>query len=266
MGPKQIRQITPVLITSPPGVSDDALQNYKVGSLVYSISDQTFYECSDATVGAAVWGAVSFGGGGTPGGADTEVQFNDGGAFGGDAGFTFDKATGLVNIGSLTAGRGVLADASKNLTSDGIGETRVAYNTSTQAVTSTSETNITALVLSVAANKKYLVEVAIATECSGASGILFGHKFPTGSTFKLTHSGRTSAAAATMNLGNVYTANTGLINNPVNTAASATGSYVASCLLVTTNAGNYQLTFASVSGAQTSTIREYGHIKLTEIP
>src|ERR1019366_5612614 len=29
------------------------------------------------------------GGGGTPGGSDTQVQFNDGGVFGGNAGFTF---------------------------------------------------------------------------------------------------------------------------------------------------------------------------------
>lgn len=389
----QLRQLTVVLIASPPGVNDDALQNYMVGSTVYSISDQTFYECSDNTPGAAVWGAVSFGGG-TPGGSDGDVQFNDGGVFGGEADFHWDdvskklsvngndsmtvngtaitthlqvhgddgltetevelhrhgataaagatlygarsrgseatptvvqdadtllsliavgfdgtdyataariraivngtpgnndmpgawifetsadggqtltermriKQDGAVNIDGLTASRGVLADASKNLKSDGIGETRAAYNSTTQAVTSATETDITALVLSVGANKKYLVEIAIATECSGTSGIVFGHKFPAGSTFKLTHSGRTNSSIATMNLGNVYTANTGLINNPVNTNASATGSYVASCLLVTTNSGNYQLTFASVNGAQTSTIREYGHIKLTEIP
>jgi len=34
--------------------------------------------------------------GGSPGGADTNVQFNDGSSFGGDGGFTFDKTTGIV--------------------------------------------------------------------------------------------------------------------------------------------------------------------------
>lgn len=36
------------------------------------------------------------GGGGTPGGSDTQVQFNDSSAFGGDAQFTFNKTSGLV--------------------------------------------------------------------------------------------------------------------------------------------------------------------------
>lgn len=40
------------------------------------------------------------GGGGTPGGSDTQVQFNDGGAFGGDSGFTFTKASDLLTIGA----------------------------------------------------------------------------------------------------------------------------------------------------------------------
>lgn len=39
-------------------------------------------------------------GGGSPGGSDTQVQFNDGGAFGGDAGLTWDKTTDTLTIGS----------------------------------------------------------------------------------------------------------------------------------------------------------------------
>jgi hypothetical protein len=38
--------------------------------------------------------------GGTPGGSDTQVQFNDGGVFGGDAGLTFNKTTGRLTVGS----------------------------------------------------------------------------------------------------------------------------------------------------------------------
>ena len=33
-----------------------------------------------------------------PGGSDTQVQFNDGGAFGGKAGFTFNKTTDALNV------------------------------------------------------------------------------------------------------------------------------------------------------------------------
>ena len=43
---------------------------------------------------------AGLGGGGTPGGSSTQVQINDGGAFYGDANFTYDKATGYVSIGA----------------------------------------------------------------------------------------------------------------------------------------------------------------------
>jgi len=48
----------------------------------------------------------SGGGGGSPGGSDTEVQFNDGGNFGGDANFIFDKTTSSLKVAGGT-GAGV---------------------------------------------------------------------------------------------------------------------------------------------------------------
>ena len=44
---------------------------------------------------------VGAGGGGaaTPGGADTQVQFNDGGALGGDAGLSYNKTTDKLTVG-----------------------------------------------------------------------------------------------------------------------------------------------------------------------
>jgi len=51
--------------------------------------------------GGAAWEAAA-GGGGTPGGSDTQVQFNDGGAFGGDSGFTFDKTNNTLGLGGGT--------------------------------------------------------------------------------------------------------------------------------------------------------------------
>ena len=44
------------------------------------------------------------GGGGTPGGSDKQVQFNDAGSFGGDAGFTYDKSTQTVTLGTASNG------------------------------------------------------------------------------------------------------------------------------------------------------------------
>jgi hypothetical protein len=50
-------------------------------------------------VGQTLDGFISSGGGGgTPGGATTQVQFNDGGAFGGSERLTFNKTTGLTQL------------------------------------------------------------------------------------------------------------------------------------------------------------------------
>ena len=50
--------------------------------------------------GDGTWSTPAGGGGsGTPGGTDTQVQFNDGGSFGGNAGFTYDKTTDVLSLG-----------------------------------------------------------------------------------------------------------------------------------------------------------------------
>jgi hypothetical protein len=57
----------------------------------------TLYSCPVA--GKWYGTAISAsGGGGTPGGSDTYVQFNDGGAFGGDSGMTYNKTTDKLTI------------------------------------------------------------------------------------------------------------------------------------------------------------------------
>lgn len=47
---------------------------------------------------------TAVGGGGTPGGSDTQVQFNDGGVFGGDADLVYDKTTGEFHVGPAARG------------------------------------------------------------------------------------------------------------------------------------------------------------------
>jgi hypothetical protein len=45
------------------------------------------------------WTAMTGGGGnGSPGGANTQIQYNDAGAFGGTSGFTFNKISNVVNM------------------------------------------------------------------------------------------------------------------------------------------------------------------------
>jgi hypothetical protein len=59
--------------------------------------------------GNLTWTAQSGGGGnGSPGGANTQIQYNDSGLFGGNVGFTFNEITGTVNI---PGGLSVVANA-----------------------------------------------------------------------------------------------------------------------------------------------------------
>lgn len=44
---------------------------------------------------------ITGGGGGTPGGSDTQIQFNDGGSFGGNSAAIFQKTTGLTTLQNL---------------------------------------------------------------------------------------------------------------------------------------------------------------------
>ena len=46
-------------------------------------------------------GTATLTGGGTPGGSNTQVQFNDSGSFGGDAGLTYNKTTNILSINAL---------------------------------------------------------------------------------------------------------------------------------------------------------------------
>ena len=55
--------------------------------------------------GNLTWTAGGGGGGnGSPGGSNTQVQFNDAGDFGGDSGFTYDKNTNTLTVENISAG------------------------------------------------------------------------------------------------------------------------------------------------------------------
>lgn len=56
------------------------------------------------------------GGGGVPGGLNTQVQFNDSGSFGGDAELTYDKTTNLLTVGGAVHTSTIQAHTSAGLT------------------------------------------------------------------------------------------------------------------------------------------------------
>ena len=64
-----------------------------------SSAGNTVWFESDQAQGIIYIGASGGGGGaGTPGGSDTQVQFNDSSAFGGDAGMTYNKTTDVLTV------------------------------------------------------------------------------------------------------------------------------------------------------------------------
>src|SRR3990167_5459648 len=100
-------------------------------------------------------------GGGTPGGSDTQVQFNDSGAFGGDAGFTYNKTTDIATLtGGLTLGTSGNLFGGTNLIEQRNGtnpQTFRLYNTYTDA------TNYEGLELVYSGNIAYLQTVEAGT-------------------------------------------------------------------------------------------------------
>ena len=80
------------------GVAIDVYQNrvriFETGGTVRG----GFFDLSTCNAGAST-NFLAGGGGGVPGGSNTQVQFNDASTFGGSANFTFDKSTNLAAVG-----------------------------------------------------------------------------------------------------------------------------------------------------------------------
>ena len=85
-------------------------------------------------MGTLSWVAQGGGGGnGSPGGANTQVQYNDSGTFNGDAGFTYNENTNTLNVGT------VVSNFTGNLT--GVASSATVAVT----VTANAQPNITSL-------------------------------------------------------------------------------------------------------------------------
>ena len=98
--------------TTATGASTGDLTVSQVGLHAGSITINSAYTfpTSDGTAdqvlttnGSGTLSFATISGGGSPGGSDTQVQFNDGGSFGGDAGLTYNKTTDLLTGVNITA-------------------------------------------------------------------------------------------------------------------------------------------------------------------
>jgi hypothetical protein len=92
--------------------------------------------------GNLTWAAGGNGGGnGTPGGANTQVQFNDSGSFGGDAGFVYNKDTNLLTIANLTVVDNLTATVSSAVTAGTVTTNAQPNITSVGTLSSLNVTN-----------------------------------------------------------------------------------------------------------------------------
>jgi len=70
------------------------------GAVTYANTDGTTGQVL-TTYGNGVTYFSTVSGGGSPGGSDTQIQFNDGGSFAGNANMTFSKTTGNIGLGNI---------------------------------------------------------------------------------------------------------------------------------------------------------------------
>ena len=91
-----------------------------IGNLHISGGTNGYVLQTDGT-GNLTWTAQTGGSGnGVPGGANTQVQYNDAGAFGGQAGFTFDNSSNVLSVpGNITTASGWTLGTDGNLTVPG---------------------------------------------------------------------------------------------------------------------------------------------------
>ncbi|MGI0076975.1 MAG: hypothetical protein ACREAU_06185, partial [Nitrosopumilaceae archaeon] len=137
-------------ITTTPGVPTGIPTTYTGrAALVLDTTGNALYGYDPIS---AVWLNLTGSGGGTPGGADTQVQFNDAGVFGGDSDFTWNKTTNtltIVGTGTLamqdgTISRPLLKDYAEVKTSPAVGATTTLdlENGNTFEVTLTQNTTV----------------------------------------------------------------------------------------------------------------------------
>jgi hypothetical protein len=169
--------------------------------------------------GALSWAA---GGGGSPGGSDTQVQFNDGGAFGGDAGLTYNKTSNLLTItsGNITvpgAGAGSERFGAAAVAS-GAGSTAIGSAATTSTFTNSVAVGDTATVTANsgttvghgATSASGSVAVGSGALAAGNGAISIGNAATTGSATQAIAIGNSSVSGGGITIGRGSSGNTGL--------------------------------------------------------
>lgn len=176
-------------------------------------------------------------GGGSPGGANTNVQFNDSGAFGGQADFNYTKASGLVRASSIAIGGASIGTKALAVTGTSAfgGVVVLGVDASGSNATATSNVIRAPLSTGTATNPDYVIQTGVKTTTGSAQAT---------ATTAVTFSGETQDA--------VFTPGTNrfLIVN----RQSGGGNYFA----VDNQAGNVLVTSVAMWGWSSSSTNAFG--------
>ena len=117
------------------------------------------------------WTAMTGGGGnGTPGGSNTQIQYNDAGTFGGNSGFTFNEVTGNVAIpGNLSVTGNIIGSITNSNFANFAGNVTVSTQPNITSLGTLINLSVTGNLTSGNAN---LGNLAIANYFSGDGGLL----------------------------------------------------------------------------------------------
>jgi len=95
--------------------------NYFIAAILISLSSPLY-------AGRVTGGEIGAGGTATPAGADTDVQFNDSGSFGGESDFTYSSATNLLTVPQVDATTGTFTAVITSTIQNSAGVTAIEIN------------------------------------------------------------------------------------------------------------------------------------------
>jgi hypothetical protein len=163
--------------------------------------------------GNLTWAAGGSGGNGSPGGSNTQVQFNDAGLFGGDVDFTYNKTTNVLTVGNIVAGNVNATHSGSgagltNIPGANVTGTVANANFATSAGTATSA--LTAGTVTTAAQPN-ITSVGTLTSLTSSGNIAAANVNVTGTVYT---NGVSSTGLASLTILNVSTtANLGAVSN-----------------------------------------------------
>jgi hypothetical protein len=201
------------------------------------------YVLSTNGSGNLSWVEQSGGGNTTPGGADTQIQYNDNGAFGGNLALTFNDTTKLLRIdGNIVSTNNIQANVLVSNVANGTAPIRV---TSTTKVANLSvETANTATFANTAANANIAITVSNAAQPNITS---------VGNLTSLTVAGNIVVTGRGNITGNLNVGNLDTIGTLVSTTSTTTGNSTVNGVLQVGSTGSLKV-LGNVNTASSSNV------------